>query len=390
MVRGLGLVILSGLLAAHAGRACSIPVFRYALEKWAPSKYELVIFHEGSPSAEDKARIKALREDAAAANLLVNLIDLSSNLEPDQKKLLSELEGKISEWPHCILRYPEATAKTPHVWAGPLSSPDLKTLLDSPGRKKVFDRLTMADTAAIVLLLSGDEAADSAAREFLSKHVPPIAARITLPAQTAEGPQIKSALPLAVKFTVVELDRTGPEAILARMLMNSEDGLSEEAGPIAFPVYGRGRALCSLHGDDLRKPDQLQTAMEFVCRACSCQVKELNPGVDLLIRGDWDEIFDAVRGPAPRTTAEPVIETGPAPRLIKDGEVPRITPRPAKTPMTPEARSAPPAGYEAVEVRTSRETGTNPASFKPYLLAGAACLVLLSAVWAWRSRRAVS
>ncbi len=387
MVGRLGLVVISCLLAAHAGRACSIPVSRYALEKWAPSKYELVIFHEGTPTPADQKRIKALRDDAAAANLRVNLIDLSSNLEPDQKKLW-EREGKPTTLPHAVLRYPEATAKTPHVWAGPLNT--LGELLESPGRKKVFDRLTLGDTAVIILLLSGDTAADQAARDFLAKTVPHNAARLTLPAQTAEGPQIKSALPLGVKFTVVELGRTGPEAMLARMLLNSEEDLPTETGPVAFPVYGRGRALCSLHGDDLKKPEELQRAMEFVCRACSCQVKELNPGVDLLIRGDWDEIFDAERGPAPRVATDPVppVVVNRSPRLSDYVLEPRVTDRPAKTPLIPETRSAPPDGYDAVEVRTGRAGETHPADRKVFLLAGAAFLVLLSSVWAWRSRRA--
>ena len=35
---------------------CSVPVFRYALERWAPSDYELWIFHRG-PLTADQQRL---------------------------------------------------------------------------------------------------------------------------------------------------------------------------------------------------------------------------------------------------------------------------------------------------------------------------------------------
>ena len=34
--------------------ACSVPVFRYALELWPPDEYEVVLFHEGPLTEEQK------------------------------------------------------------------------------------------------------------------------------------------------------------------------------------------------------------------------------------------------------------------------------------------------------------------------------------------------
>src|SRR5262249_42605094 len=67
-----------------------------------------------------------------------------------------------------------------------------------------------------------------------------------------------------------------------------------------FPIFGRGRALCSLEGKALAAKD-IEEAARFLCGACSCQVKELNPGVDLLIAADWDELIEAEPGPVPLT-----------------------------------------------------------------------------------------
>src|SRR5256885_7319204 len=49
-----------------------------------------------------------------------------------------------------------------------------------------------------------------------------------------------------------------PYTTLFRSLLNSEEGLGDVKGPIAFPVFGRGRALCSLHDKDLTNPSELQ------------------------------------------------------------------------------------------------------------------------------------
>ena len=382
----IALLLLAGLLAAPSARACSIPVFRYALEKWAPSKYELIIFHQGKPGPDHQKQIQSLRDGAAPANVLINTIDLSSNLEPNIRRVWERVP-KDTPLPHVVLRYPEAGDKTPHVWTGPIGSPDLNGLLGSPARNRLFERLTLGDTASIILLLSGDEKADAGAREFLAKQTPVIAGKITLPEQTKEGPQIRSLLPLSVRFSVVEVRRDGPEALLAAMLLNSEDGLAEEKGPIAFPVYGRGRALCSLHGPDLVKPDELHKSLEYVCRACSCQVKELNPGVDLLMSGDWDTIFEAERGPAPRNAPMPVVETGPTPRVFEAAPEPKSQERPAPgKPLVPEYRSAPANDYPAVKVRSGPAEERAPSRPKPVMIAAAAGLVLLSVIWVWRSR----
>jgi hypothetical protein len=52
-------------------------------------------------------------------------------------------------------------------------------------------------------------------------------------------------------------------------------------------VYGRGRALFSCLGEGIH-PDNLVQDIEFITGACSCTVKEQNPGVDLLVQYDWE------------------------------------------------------------------------------------------------------
>ena len=40
------------LTMSNAVLACQIPVFRYALERWQPDPYEVVVIHRGSLSPE--------------------------------------------------------------------------------------------------------------------------------------------------------------------------------------------------------------------------------------------------------------------------------------------------------------------------------------------------
>ena len=52
-----------GALAIYtASEACQVPVFRYALERWQPDPYELVIVHKGSLPKEQAPLLVHLEE----------------------------------------------------------------------------------------------------------------------------------------------------------------------------------------------------------------------------------------------------------------------------------------------------------------------------------------
>jgi len=75
------------------------------------------------------------------------------------------------------------------------------------------------------------------------------------------------------------------------MLMRSQS--EEIAGdvPVVFPVFGRGRILCALAGKAI-VAGNLEDAATFLAGPCSCQVKELNPGIDILMAADWDSVVE--------------------------------------------------------------------------------------------------
>ena len=367
-----GLVLFAILFAAPGVHACSVPVFRYALERWTPASLRLLVFHRGEISKDDREQIRRITEAMRTANVRVEQVDLDGDVVADLRAVWDK-QDKSAKLPRVILRYPEVPAEAPNLWSGSLDMSAIAYLAQSPARQQLFDRLTGGSAAAILLMLSGDKTADDAARAMLVRELPRIASRIELPAATEEGPQVQSVLPMRLDFPIVEVPATPAEEPLRRMLLASEDGLADVRGPIAFPVFGRGRALCSLHGKDLEKPGELHRSLEFLCKACSCQVKELNPGVDLLIVGNWESIFDAERGPMPRVISETnVAETRPP----SAGSVSRA-----------EMRSPPPAGYAASEIESDSIAPRGRPLWLRAGIAGAILAVLLTGWWAVRRRQ---
>jgi len=90
-------------------------------------------------------------------------------------------------------------------------------------------------------------------------------------------------------FSTLSVSRSDPnEQMLLTMLLNSEPDLEEyKSEPIVFPIFGRGRALFALVGEGINT-DNLREAIGFITGPCGCEIKMMNPGVDLLMAENWD------------------------------------------------------------------------------------------------------
>jgi hypothetical protein len=281
---GLGLFLLP-LVAVGPASACSVPVFRYALERWEPVAYEALVFHRGPLPAAQQGLLRRL---GPPANGKVRSIDLDGPLDADVRSVWQRQAQAALPW--VVLRPPDADGQTPDVEAGPLSAEGLARLLDSPARRRLIECLGRADSGVFVLL-GGTDAETEAAATMLERVRGRLERELTLPEQTPDSPPIRSPLPLRVAFSVVRLARDDPaEGPFVRMLLRGDEELARTRGPIVFPVFGRGRALGGLAGDDLNE-EQIRSAGAFLIGACSCQVKELNPGVDLLLSADWNTLL---------------------------------------------------------------------------------------------------
>jgi hypothetical protein len=289
-------VFLLGLSIAGAGLACQVPVFRYALERWEPSPYRLTLIPPVSGLSEaEKATLETLRKASTAMNL-----------ELDETAPPQEAPAASLQLFHPHQRHEPGQSP---VWTSALTAEATAALADSPLRQELCQRLLTGQSAIWLLLESGDAAKDDAALRTLEQSLAAAQDQIELPdgvitqeqANTATDPKLRESadilytdLPLAVTFSTLRLSRDNPaEQALLAMLLRVEPDLGDFTDePMAFAIFGRGRALEPLIGAGLNADNVLE-ACSYLCGACSCEIKEQNPGMDLLLTADWSAVDNA-------------------------------------------------------------------------------------------------
>ena len=98
-------LLLAGLwLCAGPARACNVPVFRYALERWPAAPYEVFVFHRGPLSAEDQAALEHLkklgRADSGEGCINLCVADLGGTPDAYARKIRdAALSGQPSAIP---------------------------------------------------------------------------------------------------------------------------------------------------------------------------------------------------------------------------------------------------------------------------------------------------
>ncbi len=289
------LTITLALAATVASEACNVPVFRYALERWQPDAYRLVVLHRGPLAPPDAARIAALREESLAGsghcNLEVTETDLTAEKSSHHRELWERQNQKDDALPWAVLLGPLHRDQPVTVWAGPLAEVDPARLLDSPARKELVRRLASGDSAVWLLVTSGKRKPDNQAAKMIAEKTKMLQEEMQLPPGIGEpGSELYSEIPLKIKFSTLKIARDDPaERVFVDMLIAGQPSLKEEKGPLAFVAFGRARVLGGVGGEDLNE-DVIVEASAMLCGPCSCQMKEMNPGYDLLARAQWDAL----------------------------------------------------------------------------------------------------
>ncbi len=315
-----GVCLLMLTLAGAVLLACETPVYRYAMYRWAPEPYEVYYFHEGESSAalgEAEADVHKALEDAAEewANVSLIKIDLSvenaiERVPPDVHQWWTSEENR--QPPLYLVKNPMGFV----VHSGSLTKADVADMVQSPVRQALGERLERGEAAVFLLLEGANAAANQIAERELAGivkdvnsgeidlYTSPLSA---LPVGSESGGNASqedtlegdAANPEAssqkVKVGYLVVRRDDPkERWLIDSLLAVESDLPELSGPMVFGVYGRARALPPYVGAGITR-DNLQDCIEFVTGACSCTVKEENPGVDLLLTYNWDDAALALK-----------------------------------------------------------------------------------------------
>jgi hypothetical protein len=269
--------------------ACNIPVFRYALDRWAADPYRLTLFHRGPLDSETQTAIAALEKQTEVEfpAFTLDRIDLATS--PTKIKGL-KFPPADAELPWLVVRYPGISRINTPLWTGPLKHFPQAAFLDSPARQDIIKRIRSGDSAVWLLLASGDQAKDDATEKLLQAELSRLEKELKIPKRTSapEDELVDEAKrPLRLAFSILRIDRNNAdEAQLVKMLLNTDEDLAGQAEPMIFPVFGRGRALPALVGAGITAENIMESAA-FLVGPCSCQVKKENPGVDLLLVGDW-------------------------------------------------------------------------------------------------------
>ena len=289
------LLILVGfcafLVIVQDAQSCSVPVFRYSLERWKPSPYKGIYIHRNGIGEKDRVLLEQLKQIASnpdyPLNLLIQEVDVATF---PKEKLTDLLKGPVPDTlPVMAIWYPGQMGKKAPIWVKQLTTSFVETLVQSPKRKKMAESLINGDSVVWVFIPSGnakkDERAKALIRQELDKAVQTYS---KMPFTILSGAKRKK---LTYGFPILTVSRDDPaERIFVETLLKSESDLYEHVDePMVFPVFGRGRVLGCLFGEYITEKN-IQEASAFLSGACSCEVKELNPGVDLLVAAPWDMV----------------------------------------------------------------------------------------------------
>lgn len=289
-----GAVSLLIAVQSQTTLACNIPVFRYALERWSADELQLhLVFHGSTLKASDRQTIEQLtKSDVSPANLSATAWDLDTRIELPQ--FLTELNFNDNTVPWCVLRSSGGAEPPRVVWSSPLHDVTPKSLATSPARESLAKMLLQGDSAVWVVIRSDDDEESDAVVQSLKTTLRKLEDETPLPDGIGlPGSELYSEIPLMVSFPILEVDANDPteRVFIEHVRAFLPRSQSPSTGPrptLVVPVFGRGRALVTLSGEDV-DPDTVADLTTFLSGACSCQVKRMNPGFDLLLNVDWKQ-----------------------------------------------------------------------------------------------------
>ena len=304
----LSLVVGAGIMQQVS--ACSVPVFRYALERWERDEYRLLIASKGDLNTEESKIFEDLKKENyyedGSCNIGTFHVDIT-NKEESAEILKKYPELKDITETTAFLLYPRGSYLPKIIWKEKISHDIVGKLTSSPFIKEVMTEILKGTSAVWIQVDSGNKEKDDKAFKILKDTLKRLSEEIEMPAGVIETSGnitggmteqevmanydpanfLKSGIPLKINFTVKRLTRDKDETLLRSLLMNIEDDLKEYDGePMAFPFFGRGRFLVPMIGDGINV-ENVEMATSYLCGACSCQVKDQNPGVDILSNIDW-------------------------------------------------------------------------------------------------------
>jgi hypothetical protein len=178
-----------------------------------------------------------------------------------------------------------------------------------------------------LLLKSPDAKRNAAVKQLLAGELKQLSKTVEFPEGLGlPGSELYSEIPLLMQFSILEIDpNDAAEQFLVQLVKGFQPESAAAGQPLLVPVFGRGRAL------EVIPADRLDAALvgdltRYLCGACSCQVKERNPGFDLLLSTAWDRELFGEDGQLPPPAKEFDPEQAPRLLTIPSGSAEQSTP----------------------------------------------------------------
>jgi hypothetical protein len=296
-------------------RSCSVPVFRYALERWNPDPYKAIFIYRDKISEKDRALLDQLNQAIFNAEYPLNLrmreVDVATF---SKEKLEGLLKGPIpEELPVFAVWYPDQMGKEVPLWTIRLTPSVIQDLMISSKRKQMAESLINGESVVWVFVPSGNSKMDEEAMALIRQELESAVDKYSkTPFYVLSGNR-KKELTYGFPILTVSPDDANERFFLDMLLHSESDLLEYTHEPMVFIVFGRGRSLGCLFGEYITS-DKIQDAIAFLSGACSCEVKALNPGMDLLLAAPWDQVvMDSFVDDTPLPELTGVMPDPPAP-----------------------------------------------------------------------------
>jgi hypothetical protein len=284
--------VLAGwaVISVSLASACTIPVFRYALERWESDRFLVIVYHDGRLTAEQNSAIDELTQRSSLAsgplNIEVIRYDLTSPSPPKLPDVQPPSADRPLPWVEIRARLDQT--RTVLRWQGSLADAiDQPGVFDSPARREIVRRI-LAGHSSVWLLIAPEEQTLRLS-EQLQATLDEATRDLTLPKGIGlPGSELYASIPLEIRYSVLPISHTDPkeQQFLKWLAAFTSEWRADTA--YVIPVFGRCRALDVIPYAEADAP-LIQDVAEFICGACSCQVKQANPGFDLLASVNWDQ-----------------------------------------------------------------------------------------------------
>ena len=298
------LVLLTCLWGAYAesSMACKVPVFKYAMDYWSPEPYSATVFHKGPLPTAEKALVDSLKsKSGSTVNLRVVTTDVSNETDSAKNYVWSTQKNPKLPWVtveyHRTYETKSGIEGTQFLGTGPFQSDTIKRLFDSPAKQELIRRLLNGDSIVWLFLLGENSEENAEAASLLQTQLKELKKTVKLPEEDKPGTKNPAAASapttdenIKIAFTLLTISRKDPaERVFVSQLLNLKKGLAETKGPIAFPVFGRGRVMNQLVGKEITQA-KIAEITNFLCGECSCTVKSQNEGIDLALTATWPSL----------------------------------------------------------------------------------------------------